>query len=68
MTGTHLDTEVKLWHLLLKTAPSDDRRRNVSHEAASEWTDEGFAEYLLPLVRRKWVLVILGAGVSSKTT
>ncbi|CAJ1373829.1 unnamed protein product [Effrenium voratum] len=47
----HFSGEVKLWHLLLKTAPSDDRRRNVSHEAASEWTDEGFAEYLLSIQR-----------------
>ena len=42
-------SKVKLWHLILKAPPSEDRRREVNHEAESQWTDEAFVEYLLPL-------------------
>ena len=40
---------MKLWHLFLKAPSGDDRRREVSHEAEGAWTDDAFAEYLLPL-------------------
>ena len=43
---------MKLWHLLLKAPASEDRRREVRHEAESRWTDEAFVEYLLLLGSR----------------